>query len=75
MIASCPSKKVIDGWPCISESLQWAEECPLYLMGQYTALQVGLLWYSKIGLNNNLCNYFTDSQTFCFSPHRLDLMQ
>ncbi len=34
--------KVIDGWPCISESLQWAEECPLYLMGQYTALQVGL---------------------------------
>lgn len=34
--------KVIDGWPCISESLQWAEDCPLYLMGQYTALQVGL---------------------------------
>ncbi|XP_070761294.1 uncharacterized protein [Enoplosus armatus] len=33
--------QVIDGWPCISESLQWAEECPLYLMGQYTALQVG----------------------------------
>ncbi|XP_045889197.1 uncharacterized protein zgc:113276 [Micropterus dolomieu] len=33
--------QVIDGWPCISESLQWADECPLYLMGQYTALQVG----------------------------------
>uniref|UniRef100_A0A673APV6 Zgc:113276 n=1 Tax=Sphaeramia orbicularis TaxID=375764 RepID=A0A673APV6_9TELE len=32
--------QVIDGWPCISESLQWAEGCPLYLMGQYTALQV-----------------------------------
>ncbi|XP_065327623.1 uncharacterized protein zgc:113276 [Pelmatolapia mariae] len=33
--------QVIDGWPCITESLQWTEECPLYLMGQYTALQVG----------------------------------
>uniref|UniRef100_A0A665VWT6 Zgc:113276 n=1 Tax=Echeneis naucrates TaxID=173247 RepID=A0A665VWT6_ECHNA len=33
--------QVIDGWPCISDSLQWAEGCPLYLMGQYTALQVG----------------------------------
>ncbi|XP_068614896.1 uncharacterized protein [Brachionichthys hirsutus] len=33
--------QVIDGWPCISESLRWAEECPLYLMGQYSALQVG----------------------------------
>ncbi|XP_056234133.1 uncharacterized protein zgc:113276 [Seriola aureovittata] len=33
--------QVIDGWPCISESLQWAEGCPLYLMGQYSALQVG----------------------------------
>lgn len=33
--------QVIDGWPCISESLQWAEGCPFYLMGQYTALQVG----------------------------------
>uniref|UniRef100_A0A3Q1G2S4 Zgc:113276 n=1 Tax=Acanthochromis polyacanthus TaxID=80966 RepID=A0A3Q1G2S4_9TELE len=33
--------QVIDGWPCISESLQWTEGCPLYLMGQYTALQVG----------------------------------
>ncbi|XP_073319929.1 uncharacterized protein [Pagrus major] len=33
--------QVMDGWPCISESLQWAEGCPLYLMGQYTALQVG----------------------------------
>lgn len=32
--------KVIDGWPCITEGLQWAEGCPLYLMGQYTALQV-----------------------------------
>ncbi|KAI3377486.1 hypothetical protein L3Q82_008667, partial [Scortum barcoo] len=33
--------QVIDGWPCISESLRWSEECPLYMMGQYTALQVG----------------------------------
>ncbi|XP_061565685.1 uncharacterized protein zgc:113276 isoform X2 [Cololabis saira] len=33
--------QVIDGWPCITESLQWTDECPLYLMGQYTALQVG----------------------------------
>uniref|UniRef100_A0A3P8UEA6 Zgc:113276 n=1 Tax=Cynoglossus semilaevis TaxID=244447 RepID=A0A3P8UEA6_CYNSE len=33
--------QVIDGWPCITEGLQWAEGCPLYLMGQYTALQVG----------------------------------
>ncbi|XP_060890926.1 uncharacterized protein zgc:113276 isoform X3 [Labrus mixtus] len=33
--------EVIDGWPCISESLRWAKDCPLYLMGQYTALQVG----------------------------------
>lgn len=45
--------KAIDGWPCISESLQWAEECPLYLMGQYTALQVSLLWHSKIVLHND----------------------
>ncbi|XP_060924596.1 uncharacterized protein zgc:113276 [Limanda limanda] len=33
--------QVMDGWPCISDSLQWADGCPLYLMGQYTALQVG----------------------------------
>ncbi|KAJ0001599.1 hypothetical protein NQD34_001395, partial [Periophthalmus magnuspinnatus] len=33
--------QVLDGWPCVSESLQWAEGCPLYLMGQYTALQIG----------------------------------
>ncbi|XP_071186883.1 uncharacterized protein [Salvelinus alpinus] len=33
--------QVLDGWPCISESLQWAPGCPLYLMGQYAALQVG----------------------------------
>ncbi|KAI4830902.1 hypothetical protein KUCAC02_002503 [Chaenocephalus aceratus] len=33
--------QVIDGWPCISESLKWTQGCPLYLMGQYTALQVG----------------------------------
>uniref|UniRef100_A0A3Q3GTL6 L-ornithine N(5)-monooxygenase [NAD(P)H] n=1 Tax=Labrus bergylta TaxID=56723 RepID=A0A3Q3GTL6_9LABR len=33
--------QVIDGWPCISESLRWEKDCPLYLMGQYTALQVG----------------------------------
>lgn len=38
--------KVIDGWPCISENLQWAEECPLYLMGQFTALQVDLHLHS-----------------------------
>ncbi|CAB1327495.1 unnamed protein product [Coregonus sp. 'balchen'] len=31
--------QVLDGWPCISESLQWAPGCPLYLMGQYAALQ------------------------------------
>lgn len=35
-------QQVIDGWPCISESLKWAGDCPLYLMGQYTALQVGV---------------------------------
>ncbi|KAG7231657.1 hypothetical protein INR49_004160 [Caranx melampygus] len=33
--------QVLDGWPCIAESLQWTDGCPLYLMGQYTALQVG----------------------------------
>ncbi|XP_034536190.1 uncharacterized protein zgc:113276 [Notolabrus celidotus] len=33
--------QVIDGWPCVSGSLRWAEDCPLYLMGQYSALQVG----------------------------------
>ncbi|XP_056135293.1 uncharacterized protein zgc:113276 [Lampris incognitus] len=33
--------QVIDGWPCITESLQWAPGCPLYLMGQYAALQIG----------------------------------
>ncbi|XP_030627968.1 uncharacterized protein LOC115810180 [Chanos chanos] len=33
--------QVIEGWPCISETLQWAPGCPLYLMGQYAALQVG----------------------------------
>ncbi|XP_015226724.1 PREDICTED: uncharacterized protein LOC107082513 isoform X4 [Cyprinodon variegatus] len=33
--------QVVDGWPCILESLQWMEGCPLYLMGQYTALQIG----------------------------------
>ncbi|XP_047219900.1 uncharacterized protein zgc:113276 [Girardinichthys multiradiatus] len=33
--------QVVDGWPCILESLQWTEGCPLYLMGQYSALQVG----------------------------------
>uniref|UniRef100_A0A3Q3BJE6 L-ornithine N(5)-monooxygenase [NAD(P)H] n=1 Tax=Kryptolebias marmoratus TaxID=37003 RepID=A0A3Q3BJE6_KRYMA len=34
-----PIQQVIEGWPCISESLQWTEGCPLYLMGQYAALQ------------------------------------
>ncbi|XP_055363416.1 uncharacterized protein zgc:113276 isoform X2 [Betta splendens] len=33
--------QVINGWPCITETLQWAEGCPLYLMGQYAALQIG----------------------------------
>ncbi|XP_062417690.1 uncharacterized protein zgc:113276 isoform X2 [Pungitius pungitius] len=33
--------QVIDGWPCVSESLLWAQGCPFYLMGQYAALQVG----------------------------------
>ncbi|XP_049327342.1 uncharacterized protein zgc:113276 [Astyanax mexicanus] len=33
--------QIIEGWPCISETLQWALGCPLYLMGQYAALQVG----------------------------------
>ncbi|XP_077570046.1 uncharacterized protein LOC144194697 [Stigmatopora nigra] len=33
--------QVLDGWPCVSENLQWADGCPLYLMGQYAALQVG----------------------------------
>ncbi|XP_074522609.1 uncharacterized protein LOC141787827 [Halichoeres trimaculatus] len=33
--------QAIDGWPCISESLRWSDNCPLYLMGQYTALQIG----------------------------------
>ncbi|XP_026867193.2 uncharacterized protein zgc:113276 [Electrophorus electricus] len=32
---------VLEGWPCIGESLRWAPGCPLYLMGQYAALQVG----------------------------------
>ncbi|MCI4393286.1 hypothetical protein PGIGA_G00155700 [Pangasianodon gigas] len=33
--------QVLEGWPCISETLQWAPGCPVYLMGQYAALQVG----------------------------------
>ncbi|RVE74342.1 hypothetical protein OJAV_G00021050 [Oryzias javanicus] len=33
--------QVLDGWPCITESLKWTEGCPLYLMGQYAALQIG----------------------------------
>ncbi|KAF6732659.1 Pirin [Oryzias melastigma] len=33
--------QVLDGWPCITESLKWSEGCPLYLMGQYAALQIG----------------------------------
>ncbi|XP_051967784.1 uncharacterized protein zgc:113276 isoform X2 [Xyrauchen texanus] len=33
--------QVLEGWPCITESLQWTPGCPLYLMGQYAALQVG----------------------------------
>lgn len=32
--------QVLEGWPCISEMLQWAPGCPVYLMGQYAALQV-----------------------------------
>lgn len=33
--------QVIDGWPCIMENLRWTASCPLYLMGQYAALQIG----------------------------------
>lgn len=33
--------QVLEGWPCITESLQWTSGCPLYLTGQYAALQVG----------------------------------
>ncbi|XP_016111089.1 uncharacterized protein [Sinocyclocheilus grahami] len=33
--------QVLEGWPCITESLQWTAGCPLYMMGQYAALQVG----------------------------------
>ncbi|KAM9494068.1 uncharacterized protein Hap1MRO34_004075 [Clarias gariepinus] len=33
--------QVLEGWPCISETLRWAPGCPVYLMGQYAALQVG----------------------------------
>ncbi|XP_012675226.2 uncharacterized protein zgc:113276 [Clupea harengus] len=33
--------QVIDGWPCILENLQWDAGCPLYVMGQYAALQIG----------------------------------
>uniref|UniRef100_A0A3P9JNT0 Zgc:113276 n=1 Tax=Oryzias latipes TaxID=8090 RepID=A0A3P9JNT0_ORYLA len=33
--------QVLDGWPCITENLKWTEGCPLYLMGQYAALQIG----------------------------------
>ncbi|TKS69645.1 hypothetical protein D9C73_003711 [Collichthys lucidus] len=67
--------QVIDGWPCISESLQWAEECPLYLMGQYTALQVGFLvfWCAEIDLNNNLRYYFTDISYMQVGPHAVNL--
>ncbi|XP_076880361.1 uncharacterized protein LOC143528521 [Brachyhypopomus gauderio] len=32
---------VLEGWPCVGETLRWAPGCPLYLMGQYAALQVG----------------------------------
>lgn len=54
------SMKVIDGWPCISESLQWTEECPLYLMGQYAALQVSLFRKSKPDVNPYQYTSFTD---------------
>lgn len=59
--------KVVDGWPCILESLRWTERCPLYLMGQYTALQVGksffvcLFYYANIG--------FRKKQKFCYRVH------
>ncbi|XP_015219166.1 uncharacterized protein [Lepisosteus oculatus] len=33
--------QVLDGWPSVSENLQWAPGCALYLMGQYAALQIG----------------------------------
>ncbi|XP_073681908.1 uncharacterized protein [Garra rufa] len=32
--------QVLEGWPCITRSLQWTAGCPLYLTGQYAALQV-----------------------------------
>ncbi|RXN34038.1 pirin [Labeo rohita] len=32
--------QVLEGWPYITESLQWRAGCPLYLMGQYAALQL-----------------------------------
>lgn len=54
MSATSITVKVIDGWPCISESLQWAEECPLYLMGQYAALQVGLHLWSKKQISTSI---------------------
>ncbi|XP_030232620.1 uncharacterized protein zgc:113276 [Gadus morhua] len=33
--------QVMEGWPCVTPALQWAPGCPLYVMGQYAALQVG----------------------------------
>ncbi|XP_066561943.1 uncharacterized protein LOC136750784 [Amia ocellicauda] len=33
--------QVLDGWPSVSENLQWSPGCALYLMGQYAALQIG----------------------------------
>ncbi|CAL8246384.1 unnamed protein product [Lota lota] len=33
--------QVMEGWPCVTQALQWAPGCPLYVMGQYSALQVG----------------------------------
>ncbi|TRY62260.1 hypothetical protein DNTS_025819 [Danionella cerebrum] len=33
--------QVLEGWPCVTESLRWTTGCPLYMMGQYAALQVG----------------------------------
>ena len=35
--------QVMEGWPCVTPALQWAPGCPLYVMGQYAALQVGPL--------------------------------
>lgn len=70
----CPLMKVIDGWPCISESLKWTQGCPLYLMGQYTALQVGLQQRVLV-IKNSITNNLSQCFTMFFPLYRLDHMQ